>query len=370
MASGEFLHFFPTPTFLRMPTAGLDISDDAIRFIGLRRDRGSYLLEKHDCRDVPDGVIQNGTIKDQESLVPLLSEIREANDLTFARVALPEEKSYLYHATVPYVADDDEMRESVAYTIEENVPLSAHEVVFDYDVTAIGSVEEESDVEVVVSVLPADVVNEYLEVITASGFRPLSLMVESQAIAKAVVPRDAAESVAIINISEGTTAVYIVKHGAVHFTSAFSTEGGSVSAPVKMSFVDNELEEGEGEKKGGSSEDESEPEDRLEEGAAEESSGEEVFVEQYGRSIATEVRRVVDYWETHGGDEITRLMLCGEHAGSAPFKQFLAGALDRQVLTANVWVNALSFEEVIPNIPREAALYYAAAIGLALPQHM
>lgn len=338
-----------------MPTAGLDISDDAIRFIELRSDRHAFLLEKYDSQELPGGVIQNGTIQQKEELIAALTEVREANDLKFVRVSLPEEKSYLYHASVPYLSDDSQMRESVSYTIEENVPLSMEDVVFDYDVVATESPQEEEEVDVVVSVLPVEVVEEYLDVITTSGFQPLALMVESQAVAKAVVPKDDPGAYLIIHLKGEKTIAYIVNNNAVHFTSAFAAQNGSVSVPAHMSFVGEDTAQ------------------ETKESGEDASSSE--LQEHSVTSIATEAKRVIDYWHTQAigsqeGGKITNVILCGDHADNDEFKQALSAKLQLNVQTANVWVNALDFDVYIPEIPMSTAFHYTAAIGLALPQHM
>lgn len=355
MASNEFLHFFPTPMFLRMPTAGLDIADGEIRFIELREDRGTFKVEKYDRQELAPGVISGGSIQKKDELVAALTKIREANRLKFVRVSLPEEKSYLFHTTVPYVADHDEMRESISFTIEENVPLSADEVVFDYEVIANGSAQTSKEVAVAVSVLPISVVDLYVDVIRSSGLRPMSLMVESQAIAKAVVPKENSNAFLVLNVRAETTAIYIVNNNTVHFTSAFSTKGGSVSAPITSSAITQGGEIiTEGEK-----DQENDPDDLA----------------SYSSSILTEVRRVYNYWHSRGvgskeANKIKKFLVCGDSALSKQFQQKLAELFSTNVETANVWTNALTFDEYVPDIPAEEALRYAAAIGLALPQNI
>lgn len=339
-----------------MPTAGLDITDREIRFIELREDRGAFKVEKYDKQELADGVIRGGTIEKRDELVAALTKIREANHLKFVRVSLPEEKAYLFHTTVPYVDDPDEMRESISFTIEENVPLSAEEVVFDYDVIVNGAVETSKEIEVAVSVLPIDVVDLYIDVIRSSGLRPMSLMVESQAIAKAVIPKENPNAFLIINVRAETTALYIVNNNTVHFTSAFSTRGGSVGAPVSSAAITKEGEL-------------VSDEDRDSEADATDD-----FTSHIS-SILTEVRRVHNFWHSRGigakkENHIKKFLVCGDHALNKEFKKQLTEAFSVDIEPANVWGNALAFDEYVPEIPAEEALHYAAAIGLALPQNL
>ncbi len=350
MPGGGLLHFFPTPKFLRMPTAGLDLSDDAVRLVELRERYGSFYLESYDHRELSKEIITKGSIQKPTELISILNQVREDNDIRFVRVSLPEEKSYLYHDVAPYTADDEQMRENVSFTIEGNVPLSARGVVFDYDIVADDSVEVGDEVPVVVSVLPVEVVESYLEVITASGFQPLSLMVESQAVTRAVVPRDDPHTQLIVNTHRGRVAIYVVRHNAVHFTSAFVPSGTYV--PKEASALAGK-----------------------DDGSAKVKAPAVDFSDSYHQSLVKEIQRVLDYWHNHvtraeEDKEIKKILLCGLRSSDSRFKQFLAGQLGLSVRTANVWENALSFQEEVPEIPADKALLYAAAIGLALPEQV
>ena len=378
MSAGQFLHVFPTPGFLRMPTAGLDIKDRTARFVKLREDRGSYRLAGYDEREIPDDVIVNGSIQARAQLIEILSDLREANDLEFVRVALPEEKSYLYHTTVPYVTDQDELREAVEYTIEGNVPLPYEEIVFDYRLLATDEPKEGDHVDVVVSVLPAKVVNAYLEVLHESGLRPMALMVESQAIARAVVPQDDPDSMMILNVGNNKTSVYLISRNAVHFTSTFSTKGGSVASPASegdgaFAFnADEAVNQLEAVDEAGEKTASKEPSDTDEINTEETKEADTIDADAIIPSIVKEVKRVRGYWQSHGvaagkNDTLRKVVICGNHAYNEQFTQKLAGKLELPVETADVWGNAFSLEEYVPPIRADRAVHYAAAIGLALP---
>jgi len=366
-----------------MPTAGLDIGDRAIRFVELWRDRGTFKVAKYDKQTIEEGVITGGDISDRDMLVERLSELRKKHNLKFVRVSLPEEKAYLYHTSVPYVANAEEMRQSVQFTIEENVPHEPESVVFDYEVVKDEAVEEGVDVNIVVSVLPSDVVNAYLEVLDASGLRPMSLMVESQAITHAVVPRESHDTYLVINGGEHKTAIYIVDHAAVHFTSTFTTEGGTVATPVEQEFSEptNQLDESEASPSVDAGEEADTPKNDLEqrleaiEATKDERSADEdrdAFMQEHTNTIVQETRRVLQYWQSHGvgdtqSENVKKVLVCGVNAFDDSFKQQLSSKLGLEVQTANVWTNAFSLAEYVPQIHARDALEYAAAIGLALP---
>ncbi|MEX0672605.1 MAG: pilus assembly protein PilM [Candidatus Paceibacterota bacterium] len=354
MTSNEFLHFFPAPTFLQMPTAGLDIADGEIRFIELREDRGVLGLQNYGMQKIANDVIEEGSIEKKEELVAALTKIREENGLKFVRVSLPEEKSYVFHTTVPYAANPDEMRDAISFTIEENVPLSAENVVFDYNVIGRKSVKVSEDVDVAVSALPINVVEMYIDVIRSSGLRPMSLMVESQAIARSVVPKENPNSFLVINIDTETSVVYIVNNNTVHFTSAFPTKNAGSSVLTSSTSITQEGE--------------------LVDNKEDSISEEDTFFSNASEILA-EVKRVYDYWHSRGigsqkDNQVKKFLICGDHALDKQFQKKLAETFSVDVETANVWINAMTFDESVPEIPVDEALRYAAAIGLALPQNI
>ena len=52
MSARLFQSFFPTPSFLRMPSVGLDISDKSVRFLGLRETSNGIRVGRSEERRV------------------------------------------------------------------------------------------------------------------------------------------------------------------------------------------------------------------------------------------------------------------------------------------------------------------------------
>jgi len=376
MLSSIFFRFFPVPHFLQMSTAGLDITDNHIRVVELTYNQGCYQLKQYNKQSVLENTIVDGEIQERDVLVAMLKEIKEKNKLEFVRVSLPEEKSYLYYTSVPYVDDPNQMREAVEYTIEGNVPLSSDNVVFDYQVVTTDKPNEGKTIGVVVSVLPKSTVDLYITLIKESGMRPVSLMVESQAITRAVIPSHDTSPVMVLNVGDEKTAIYIVNYNIVHFTSSFSTQDGSVGTPVDSSgtfmVYDSNTE---GSVKQTQKDDYIDGDDKhvysntdhvdaIDEGSEN--------VNIVIPSIVKEINRVLRYWNSQqntskNGHNIQRVVLCGNYAYNELFKQKLESNINLDVEISNVWTNACSLDRYIPQIHANEAIYYAASIGLALP---
>ena len=179
---------FPIPAFLRMGVSGLDISENFVRFIEFGGTVSNRFVKKFGERVIPKGAIVGGYIHRLEDVIRVLSDIRKETGITFVNVSLPEEKAYLFKVEMPKLGGQ-ELRDAVGFRIEENVPVSAKDSIFDFAV--LGNDKKKSEhVDVVVSVIPSKVSETYASVVKAAGFIPVSFEIISQAVSRAVAPKE------------------------------------------------------------------------------------------------------------------------------------------------------------------------------------
>jgi Tfp pilus assembly PilM family ATPase len=93
-------------------------------------------------------------------------------------------------------------------------------------------------------------------------------------------------------------------------------------------------------------------------------------------AIRDEVERIMFYWQSHiekyrtyGLQEISHITLAGQDALIPGLRDYFSVSLKIPTDLANVWVNALSFDDEIPPLMYEESLDYAVALGLALPKN-
>ncbi len=315
-----FHQFFPPPKFLEMPAVGLDISDTAVTALELVRQRGAFAVGRFGRRLLPAGAIVDGYVYDKEGVVAELRTLKEELRLSFVNGSLPEEKAYLYTTRMPPVSPK-EMRGVIEFTLEENVPLSPAEAIFDYTVIPSASSSSPDSREVSVTAFPRAVVHTYAELFQAAGLILLSLELGAQAVCRAVISHGDRGTYLVVHRGAEKTGLFIVRDETVHFTAivAMGTSGTR-------------------------------------------------------EALRAEVGRIITYWQTHAGGSgesvagIGKIVLCGAGATSPGLRESLARALSLPVEDANVWRNAFSFDAYIPPILFEESLLYAAAVGLALPK--
>lgn len=354
----EFLlRLFPVPRYLAMPAFGLDISDHSVKFIELVRAHGSLMLGRYGSRNLPAGAVVGGKIMRPDDLVGVLRKLKRDIGMTFVRASLPEEPGYIFETQVPRVRPN-EIRGLLQFKLEENVPLGPTEAVFDYDV--VPASQDHTTLDLVVSVFPQTISDEYATLLQTAGLTPLSLEIEAQAIARALVPAESVETVLIVDIGRTRSGMSIVRDGIVRFTTTVEIGGDGISHAIRQQHpqaTEAEITS-----------------IKNEQGCLRSSPNDPLYplVMEQVTKLAEEIERYLVYWKTHATDmhslagEITRVILSGGNASLAGIPEYLTTRLKLPTERGNVWTNVLSLEKVIPDIPFNESLTYASAIGLAL----
>ncbi len=358
----KFFDFFPPPKFLEMPSVGIDISDQAIRFVELIRSEYShqkYHVVSFGEKKIPEGVITSGFINKPEVIKKLLEEIRKEHSYHFVSAAIPEEKAYLFKTEVPKI-EERQIRNNIEFRLEENVPVGPSDSVFDYDIMH-RSTHAQDHIDVVVTVVPNKVIAAYTDLFEEANLVPISFELVTQAIAHSVVPRDDLETCLIVNVTDSRTGFGIVSEGAIQFTSTLNFGGTNFTSAIQKNYA---VSLADAEKI------------KTEKGSVQNKGGKELLysVSTTLSVLKDEIKKVITYWQDHIekaklDNPIKRVILCGKDAAMLGFEDYLSDSLSHPVSLANVWTNVFDFDQHIPEISFENSLNYAPAIGLALSRY-
>src|SRR3989344_4207620 len=91
-----FNRLFPVPSFLAMPSFGLDIGDESLKFLELINTKNGIRVGRHGERSIPPGIIKSGKIQNPKRMEEILIQLRNEVRLKSVRVSLPEEQVYLF----------------------------------------------------------------------------------------------------------------------------------------------------------------------------------------------------------------------------------------------------------------------------------
>ncbi len=352
--SGLFARTFPPPTFLTMPAFGIDISDYAIKYTELRRRGTSLQLASYGKLDLPLEVIERGEVTDADTLVKLLTRLREQNDIKYAHVSLPEEHAYLFQLSLP-VGHRTETEQMLEFHLKENVPIGADEAVFDYNIQQeVGGKQELN-----VSVYPAAIASQYVSAFEEAGITPLSIEIEGQATARALLEKSTVAPTLIVDIGRNDASLSISTNGNVTFTASLETGGDDLTRAISRT-LDISFQEAEKLKR--------------QHGYTDTMEGELVYnaLLPVVAEFTSTIRKHLMYWQIHMGNsteeygDITRVVLAGGNANIRGLAEFLEATLEVPVEVGSVWRNIMSPEEQVPKISATESLEYVTSVGLAL----
>lgn len=345
--------FFPPPRFLTFGVVGLDISENSIKFLSLRRVRAHKEVTSFGVRALPAGIIKEGDVKDPSELAAELAKLSAQERVSAARVSLPEQKAFLFEAAIPRTVGED-LRTLVEFQLAEQVPLEPGEAEFDFEVRA----RHENHDDVVVTAYPRRAIGNYLEALRRAGITALSFEIEAQAIARAVAPREGV--VMIVDFGETKTGLSVAVGGLVRFMTTLDVAGRSITDAIKKEF---DVAPAEVERL------------KMEEGLSRREKNQRLFgcLVTTISALKDEIAKHFVYWQSHPGKKgeeqaqrIEKIILCGGNANLRGLPEYLSLSLRIPAERGNVWRSVASFEEYVPPITRERSLGYATAVGLAL----
>ncbi len=347
------------PNFITLPSVGVDISDTSLKYIGFTptlREGRARRLELWGDIDIPEDVLLRGEIKNIELLTEALKEFKNQTKREFIRVSLPEERAYIFETEIRRDVPVKEIQNLLEFRLEENVPIPAREALFDYEVLPV--VGRASVVKVVVAAYQREVIMQYYEACRKADLIPLSFEVEAQAMGRAVIEEDYADTIMLVDFGKTRTGVGIVSNSTLFYTSTIDIGGGQLSQSLRK--ILGEKAEGELTMI------------KNTEGLVPSLATPEVYEALLTTVsvIKDEIASRMQYWhlknEKNEQRRIKKLVLCGGSVNLKGLPEYLTEALGVPCLRANVWTNAFKTEVTVPPIDRRHSYGYATAIGLAL----
>jgi type IV pilus assembly protein PilM len=349
----------PPPSYLSLPSVGVDISDTSMKYISFKpslRENRVKILNLWGDITIPENVLQRGEIKDLKILTDVLKEFKSKTDAEFIRVSLPEERAYIFETEIKKNVPVKEIHSLLEFRLEENVPISAREAIFDYEI--LSSNDKSQTVRVVVAAYQRETIIQYYEVCRSAGLTPLSFEVEAQAMARAVVPQKDKDTVMLIDFGKTRTGVGIINDGVLLYTSTIDIGGGQLSQSLRKTVGD--LAESELTTIKNTS------------GLIREVDNSNVYEALISTIsvIKDEIASRMQYWHLKDSNRnsrrIKKIILCGGSVNLKGLPEYLTESLGVQCLRADVWGNAFRSDLVIPPIDKRHSYGYATAIGLAL----
>ncbi|MBI1957594.1 MAG: pilus assembly protein PilM [Candidatus Niyogibacteria bacterium] len=359
--------FFPPPKFLDMPTMAVDISDRSVKYAELLSTRRGLRLGRFGAKKFEANIVEAGEIKKPAELSSVLASIFKPLGTGYVIASLPEERAYVATLQLPNL-EAAALRGAIELELPEHIPLPPAEALFDHQVipreerVAHDGIRDDAPThaDVVVYAFPRMLAQQYVRVFLDAGLQPVAFEMETQALARSLLPPGGALApVMIVDFGKTRTTFVIVVGATVRFTSTVSVAGESLDEGL-MKALGVSASEAERTKK--------------EKGMIKGKKNDAVFNALFPivAAVADEIQRHVLFWNTHAEHahqahpQISKIILCGGDANLIGFKEYLAQKLRLPVFMGNVWQNVSAFDEYVPEIPFNESLGFAVAVGMAL----
>ncbi len=343
---------FAPPKFLEMPAVALEILPTGISFLLTQNTEKGILPRAHGFIPLPEGAVSKGEIIKKDVVVKALTDIRKKTGVNFVKFSLPEEKTYIFKTHLPNLKDK-EIHDILDFKIEENVPLSAKEAVFDYDI--IPGPKSDGGMDLVVSVAPLQVVEELQTLFEMANLSPIFFSPESNNVAKSVIKENNEQVIVVVHIRESSIVLSLVIYGVVCQTSSLNF-GSSTFDDLLAKYFKVSLEEAIKIKK-----------EKL---YSENSDNMEIFSYLINTisAIKDEMYKFISYCNEREDviGRVDRIILCGRDAMIVGFDKYLSLNLNINVDIANIWINNFDLDAYIPEISKVDSEDLAVVNGLSL----
>jgi type IV pilus assembly protein PilM len=354
--------------YKNIPSFGLDISDFSIKIAQLKKKRKGFELKSANRFSLPEGIIQEGEIKNDKKLIEMLKKaIIEAKGekirSKYAICSLPEQHAFVKVIKFPKMGIN-EIKEAIKWEAEANIPFSLDEVYFSWQII---SLQERSDhTDVLINAVPRKLADKYLEVLRAAEIEPIVFEIESTAIVRSLIKEGiAVKPVLIIDLGFNRTSFVIFSVNGIGFTNSTSVVSNrqmfeDIAQKLNIDF-----------KKAQSL--------KFKVGIDGEDEDKNVFNALIPSltKLSEKIKECINFHREYGEKErgcsgINEIILCGGGANLRGLAEYLSARTKIPVSLGNPWVNILPDKKgkinlgKIPIIPYEESLAYATVLGLAL----
>lgn len=351
---------------LKPQTFGLDISDLSLKIIKLKKKGKFFDLASFGETPIKPGIIKKGEIKKEEDLAKTIKDALnkvkgEKIRTKYVVASLPEERAFLQVIQMPRMPKED-LKSAVVYEAENYIPLPVEEVYLDSQI--IPPVINRLDhFDVLIAALPKKTIDPYIVCLKKADLKPLSLEIESLAIARALIKEERTTfPILLIDLGATRTGLTVFSGHSLRFTFSIpvSSQGFTeiISKALKVSPAEAEKL-------------------KTKHGLEKKREGEGVFEALIPAltDLVQQIKKYLDFYQTHtshehlppNGKGVEKILLCGGGANLKGLPKLLSLQLKIPVELGSPWINILpESQKEVPTLPLEKALSYTTALGLAL----
>ena len=335
---------------------GLDIGSKTIKLCEVFETRNNtFVLKKFGMITIPNGAIEDGVIKDPETVSAAIRELFNAQKVKEKKVAVSiggysviVKKIQIQNMT------DAELQETIQFEAEQYIPFDINDVHLDFQILG-ESLLAANKLDVILVAAKKELVDEYVNLIELSGLRPCVVDVDAFALQNIFEANydTKEEVVALIDIGAGKTSLNIVRDGATLFMRDVSLGCNQINHKISEQAACS-LEDAETIKITGISS-KITPREITD------------IISSVIGDWCLEIRRAIDFfYSTYPNDQISLILISGGGANITEFRQTLASETASEVEIINPFRKFSMDKRLDPSFLEKISPQAAICMGLAI----
>lgn len=300
---------------------GIDIGTGVVKLAELENSQGRPLLKSYGIVDLAENAIEDGRIVDRAAVADALRKLISTSGTSCRDAVLAVSGRTLFVREIAMPAMTPvELREAIKWELDKYVPYPAESCYFDFAI--LGSGQTETELRILLVIVPNERVDELVELVKEVGLRPIAIDIEPLALYRTLV---AAENSMVIDIGAMSSQLIVFQGGSPAVTRSIPV-GGRRFTEVVMNVLELEYQEAE----------------RLKQrqagllqrvDIADDSATLHRQLHLLVAEIAREVRRTAEYYQIQNrGSTIDRLIVTGGGVRLNNLAEHLASMLDAEVV--------------------------------------
>jgi type IV pilus assembly protein PilM len=214
---------------------GLDIGTSAVRAAEVTL-RGPASLVRFAQVGLAPGAVVDGEVTSPGAVSEAVEHLWKSAGLRTKRaaIAVANQKVVVREVPVPYM-DEGELRGALRYQAQEYIPIPVEEAIFDYQVLEEFPGEEGARMmRILIVAAQRDMVNGFVDAVTAAGIEPVAVDLGPFAALRSVVEPmppllSTREAEVLVDIGGGVTSVVVHEEGTPRFVRIIPAGGSDIT---------------------------------------------------------------------------------------------------------------------------------------------
>jgi len=330
---------------------GLDIGSNTIKIVQLQKEQEKFRLIKAGSVKTPSPGLVSEAEKDLIAVAEAIKKLKkDTGIIPFEAVcSLPESDVFTRVIDFP-VMSGEEIAQALPWELEEVVPISLSEAIYDWQIVRKNS----SEIAVLVAVAPKRLVEKYLKVLKIAEIRPIFLETEALSLVRALRKLGPSKAKLILDFGARSTNLVVAKDEEIILTRSLSSAGKAITRSISLGL---------------SLEEEVAEEYKKTYGLMEDQFGGKIqeAIKPILDLIMTEVRKSLEFVVEKKKEKVQMIVLSGGGANFPEFSGILAKEFGVEVQIADVFPWLVGEEKMMADF-KKVSPGFTVAVGLAMKE--